>query len=193
MSIVANYARLTPSQVVELSGRAVADPNSLISSFPGAEVIDVDRAWGPMAWLASSTKRLEDEHNWRVMSAPDLDGAFIAASSARLDATPVDLPLVAIEGRSEKSIEAIDSGMGPAAMFDPAQVQELSSALHTLQDSDLRNALDPERMDEMQVFPGYWREETNLLDTYILPNLRRLREFYATAASSGQAVIVWYT
>ncbi|MFC0153467.1 DUF1877 family protein [Xanthomonas dyei] len=127
------------------------------------------------------------------MSAPDLDGAFIAASSARLDATPVDLPLVAIEGRSEKSIEAIDSGMGPAAMFDPAQVQELSSALHTLQDSDLRNALDPERMDEMQVFPGYWREETNLLDTYILPNLRRLREFYATAASSGQAVIVWYT
>ncbi|MFC0155647.1 hypothetical protein ACFFJ4_19210, partial [Xanthomonas dyei] len=39
MSIVANYARLTPSQVVELSGRAVADPNSLISSFPGAEVM----------------------------------------------------------------------------------------------------------------------------------------------------------
>ncbi|HFB0255759.1 TPA: DUF1877 family protein [Neisseria gonorrhoeae] len=193
MSIVANYARLAPAQVSQLSVRAGSDPSAVISSLPGAEVIDVDQAWGPIAWLASSTKRLEDEHNWRVMSDPDLDDAFIAESNARLDAAPVDLPLVAIEGRSEKRIDVIDSGMGPAAVFDPAQVQELSAALHTLQDDDLRNALDPELMDEMQVFPGYWMEETDLLDTYILPNLRKLRELYAAAASAGQAVVVWYT
>jgi hypothetical protein len=48
-------------------------------------------------------------------------------------------------------------------------------------------------MDEMQVFPGYWEEETDLLDTYILPNLHKLRDFYAEAASARQAVVVWYT
>ena len=191
MSIVANYTRHTPAQVSELV--ADSDPHSLFSSLPGAETIDIDQSWGPMAWLASSTKRMEDEHNWRVMSDPDLDDAFISESIARLDAAQVDLPLIAIEGRSEKRIEAIDNGMGPAAMFEPAEVQDLSTALHVLQDSLLRSALNPSLMDEMQVFPGYWEEETDLLDTYILPNLHKLRDFYAAAASARQAVVVWYT
>lgn len=193
MSIVANYARLAPAQVSELAARAGSDPHSFVPHLPGAEAIDIDQSWGPMAWLASSTKRMEDEHNWRVMSDPDLDEAFIAESIARLDAAQIDLPLTAIEGRSEKRIEAIDNGMGSAAMFDPAEVQNLSTALQSLQDSALRSALNPALMDEMQVFPGYWEEETDLLDTYILPNLHKLRDFYAAAASARQAVVVWYT
>ena len=193
MSIVANYARLTPAQVSELIAQSGSDPHSVVSSLPGAETIDVDRSWGPMAWLASSTKRMEDEHNWRVMSEPDLDDAFIAESNARLDAARVDLPLIAIEGRSENRIEAIDTGMGSAALFNPVEVQDLSAALHALQDSVLRSALNPPLMDEMQVFPGYWQEETDLLDTYILPNLHKLRDFYAEAASARQAIVVWYT
>ena len=193
MSIVANYARLAPTQIPELIAQASADPHSYIPLLPGTEVIDIDQSWGPMAWLASSTKRIEDEHNWRVMSDPDLDEAFIAESNARLDAAPIDRPLIAIEGRSEKRIEALDSGMGSAAMFEPSQVQELSTALLALQDSTLRSALNPQLMDEMQVFPGYWEEEADLLDTYILPNLHKLRDFYAAAASARQAVVVWYT
>jgi len=136
---------------------------------------------------------MEDEHNWRVMSDPDLDDASIAESIARLDAAVVDLPLIAIEGRSEKRLDAIDYGMGSAAMFEPTEVQRLSAALHALQDRVLRDALNPSRMDEMQVFPGHWEEEPGLLDEYILPNLHRLGDFYISAASAQQAVVVWYT
>lgn len=193
MSIVANYARLAPAQVSEWLARAKSDPYTFVPSLPGAEIIDVDQSWGPMAWLVSSTKRMEDEHNWRVMSDPDLDDAFIAESIAKLDAAHVDLPLIAIEGRSEKRLDAIDHGTGSAAMFEPTDVQELSAALRALSDSALRSALNPSRMDEMQVFPGHWEEEPDLLDEYILPNLHRLRDFYAAAASAGQAVVVWYT
>lgn len=192
MSIVANYARLSPAQISELASQTDADPYFIISSLSGSAIIDIDQSWGPMAWLASSTKRMEDEHNWRVMSDPDLDDAFIAESIAKLDASPIDLPLVAIEGRSEKRIEVLDNGMGSAAIFDPEEVESLSAALRALQDSTLRNALNPSLMDEMQVFPGYWEEETDLLDTYILPNLQKLREFYTTAANERQAVVVWY-
>ncbi|MGH8050691.1 MAG: DUF1877 family protein [Arenimonas sp.] len=193
MSIIANYARLSPTQISELIARAGSDPHSFIPRLSGAEAIDVDQSWGPMAWLASSTKRMEDEHNWRVMSDPDLDDAFIAESIAKLDSAPIDQPLIAIEGRSENRIEALDNGMGPAALFEPAEVQALAAALLALQDSSLRNALNPTLMDEMQVFPGHWEEETDLLDTYILPNLHKLRNFYAAAASARQAIVVWYT
>ena len=193
MSIVANYARLSPSQVPQLNASAGADPYTLLTSLPGVEVIDTDQSWGPMAWLASSTKRLEAKHNWLVMADPDLDDAFIAESIARLDSAAIDSPLIAIEGRSEKRIEALDNGMGPAALFDRDEVRDLSTALLALPDSALRSALNPELMDEMQVFPGHWQEETDLLDTYILPNLQKLRDFYAAAAGAGQAVVVWYT
>lgn len=162
MSIVANYARLAPAQIAELVARAGTDPHSFVASLAGAEVIDIDQSWGPMAWLASNTKRMEDEHNWRVLSNPDLDDALVAESIARLDAASMDRPLIAIEGRSEKRIEAIDSGMGSAAMFEPAEVQELSAALVALRDNALRDALNPELMDEMQVFPGCWEEEADL-------------------------------
>jgi hypothetical protein len=193
LSIVANYARLGASQISEWVASADADPHSSIAGLSGAEAIDVDQSWGPMAWLASSTKRMEDEHNWRVMSEPDLDDTFIAESIARLDAAEVDLPLVAIEGRSETRLDEIDFGMGSPAVFHPAEVQRLSAALIGLPDSTLKSALDPELMDEMQVFPGHWEEEADLLDEYILPNLRKLRDFYKAAADSGQVVVVWYT
>jgi len=193
VSIVANYVRLAPAQVSEWLASADSDPHAFIPTLLGAEVIDIDQSWGPMAWLVSSTKRMEDEHNWRVMSDPDLDDASIAESIARLDAAVVDLPLIAIEGRSEKRLDAIDYGMGSAAMFEPTEVQRLSAALHALQDRVLRDALNPSRMDEMQVFPGHWEEEPGLLDEYILPNLHRLGDFYISAASAQQAVVVWYT
>ena len=193
MSIVANYARLAPAQVSEWLAKADSDPYTFVPSLPGAALIDVDRSWGPMAWLVSSTKRMEDEHNWRVMSDADLDDVLIAESIARLDAAQIDLPLIAIEGRSEKRLDAIDYGMGAAVMFEPVEVQDLSTALHAVQDNIVRDALNPSLMDEMQVFPGHWKEDSDLLDEYILPNLRKLRDFYFAAASAQQSVVVWYT
>jgi hypothetical protein len=48
-------------------------------------------------------------------------------------------------------------------------------------------------MDEMRVFPEYWVEEgRELLDNYILANLKKLQTFYSAAAASRQLVVMWY-
>src|SRR5688572_8138949 len=123
MSIVAYYARLSGDQLT----RCVNNPQKLISGsvedFPGAEIIDVDRAWEPLAWLVSPCKRIEEEHNALVMDEMESErsptkqtlssrflslfrgrsekhkqpSSAIKESLRRADEAPLDLPLVAIE------------------------------------------------------------------------------------------------
>lgn len=220
MSIVAYYARLAPDQL----GACTVQPDKLASGalddLPGAEVIDIDRSWDPMAWLLSPLKRVEHEHNNLVMTEmrsrppppktslgerllnrfrapppaprPEPSDA-IKASLRRVDETQQDLPLVAIEGRTTTRIEQIDFGMGGTAVFHPQQVVELSTALGAITIADIERNYDPERMDREGVFPDNWVEEgRDLFDSYIVLNLRKLQAFYKAAADSGQLVLMWY-
>jgi hypothetical protein len=214
MSIVAYYARLSPQQRASWAA-APTDPVADIAGFPGAEMIDVDRAWTPIAWLVSKRKRLEDRHNWRVLSddpafaaprpswssrvralfggKPPVRCAAIDASLAEVDAVELDAPLVAVEGRSDVTEARLDFGMGPAAVFDPAAVKALASALAAIDPARLEEHLDPASMDRDEVFPGTWLEDSaELMAEYIHPNFARLRALYERAAGHDQCVVVWY-
>jgi hypothetical protein len=210
LSIVANYARLSAAQLSQWIDAPSQEPEEFVRQLSDAESMDIDQAWGPMAWLISGTKRLEDEHNWRVMHDPSfvdpkpgLMGRLLGKkiglpkavvdSLAKLDAAEIDPPLVAIEGRAERHEERLDFGMGGAAIFHPDQVEALSRSLNSISPNQLRTNLDPERMDELGVFPGHWVEEgQELMEEYILPNLARLKTFYQSAASLRQCVVMWY-
>jgi hypothetical protein len=201
---------MSEAQLSQWIAAPTDDPGEFVRQLPDAEFIDIDQAWGPMAWLVSSTKRMEDEHNWRVMydpmfgdAKPGLISRLFGAkptrskaldeSLARLDAAKSDAPLTAIEGRSEHHEERLDFGMGGAAIFQPDQVEGLSVALNSISADQVRAAADPEKMDELGVFPGHWLEEGNeLMEGYILPNLERLKQFYRSAATLRQTVVVWY-
>src|SRR6185437_10326733 len=67
MSIVAYYGRVSEDQLAA----CIADPQKLasgsVADLPGAEVVDIDRAWEPLAWLVSPRKRIEQEHNALVL------------------------------------------------------------------------------------------------------------------------------
>lgn len=219
MSIVAYYARLSSDQ---LAG-CVANPKKLASGavddLTGAEVIDIDRAWEPLAWLVSSCKRIEQEHNTLVMNEimserrpakPSLGvrlaqlfrgkpkqktepSAAVKESLRKADEAELDLPLVAIEGRTELRGEQLNFGMGAAAVFPPEQVANLQKALAAVSTQVVEAQYKPELMDQMGVFPEHWVEEgRDLMDNYILPNLKKLQVFYSRAAESGQTVLVWY-
>lgn len=219
MSIVAYYARLSSEQLADCVENPQRLESGLVDDLPGAEVIDIDRAWEPLAWLVSPCKRVEQEHSTLVMSevmserkagkpsffarlAQRFRGkeeesyepsAALRESARRADEVEPDLPLLAIEGRTELREEALDFGMGAAAVFPSEQVSRFRDALVEISARDLEAQYEPELMDRMGVFPGHWVEEgRDLMDGYVLPNLAKLQAFYAKAADSGQTVLVWY-
>ncbi|MDY6945045.1 MAG: DUF1877 family protein [Pseudomonadota bacterium] len=220
MSIVAYYARLSSEQLA----RCVENPQKLASGavddMPGAEVIDVDGAWEPLAWLVSPCKRIEQAHNTLFMSEimserQPAKPSFVARiarlfqtkskqktepfaaskeSLRKADEAQVDLPLVAIEGRTEVREEQLNFGMGAAALFPPEQVVNLRQALAAVSVQAIEAQYKPALMDQSGVFPEHWVEEgRDLMDNYILPNFEKLQRFYSKAAELGQTVLVWYS
>lgn len=213
MSIVAYYARLNAAQIEQFS----SDPSTLESGAePGIEIIDVDRAYEPVAWLLSERKRAEQAH-WamlmRDMEARETvrpsflariarrfqkkqafqPSAALDAKAAAAEAIEMDSLVVAIEGRSENRDERFELGLDPPAVFTPDEVAMLSSALQAVQPAALEQQFNPSLMDDMSVFPQHWQEEgRELMDTYVIPAFVRLQAFYRDAHAEGQHVLVWY-
>ena len=164
----------------------------------GCEIIDIDKAYEPLAWLASPLKRAEMAHNNRVMFDDNWPDDEARASVARLNEMSSDDWLDAIEGRSDERIDSISFGLGNSALFRADRVKELSHALGDLNETILRENLDFSVMDEQDVQPGYWQEEgdeggEDTFQTYVLAGLEHLNFFYARAAEAGQVVVIGYS
>jgi hypothetical protein len=190
MSIICNYIRCSPAQIEALS--EVPEVILDLERCPaGVEVIDIDKAYEALAWLVSPLKRAEAAHDRRLIVERDWPDAEARASVANLSSMPMDDAYVAIEGRSDERIDAINFGLGGAAYFSPERVSALSKAISMLSEASLRAQLDFAAMDENDVTPGYWVEEgEDTFRSYLLPAIRRLQGFYASASANGQAVLV---
>ena len=78
------------------------------------------------------------------------------------------------------------SGYGPARLFTVKEVAEISDALNRPEvETQARSRFDADRMNKLEIYPG-WRagDAEKLMD-----GLRRLRAFYADAATNGTAII----
>lgn len=206
------YARLSADQIARLR----EDPLQLFNleadtAFAGTELTDVDTIWEVIAWLISPRKRVEHlltmanyAANTRHSSStlPDTVEAFAAIEKeeqARLGVTltdvnqyPVDLPLVAIEGRGAESQRdpAIEFGIGGARIFTPSEVVELVKALDLVKPEDLRRAFNRQELHRLAVGNLSWLEEPDaLFDGLVTPELARLTEFYRRAAAARQHVL----
>jgi hypothetical protein len=130
MSIIAYYLRADESDLPAIR----EDPAAYFfgqRTLPNMEAIDIDKAYEPLAWLASDLKRAEMAHMaGNIMGTMTDDEA--RANVARLNEMPADQYLVALEGRTDQSDPAIDLGMGGAAFFKPEQVAELNRTLGSL-------------------------------------------------------------
>jgi Domain of unknown function (DUF1877) len=110
---------------------------------------------------------------------------------ANLHSMPMDDAYVAIEGRSDEIIDAINFGLSGAAHFSPERVNALSKAISMLSEASLRAQFDFAAMGENDVTPGYWvMEGEDNFRSYLLPAIQRLQAFYASAFANGQAVLV---
>ena len=191
MSIIAYYLRANEGDLPAIRENATAYFFGE-RTLPDVEAIDIDKAYEPLAWLASPLKREEMAHMAAlIMDTMSDDEA--RANVARLDEMSADPYLVALEGRTDQNDPAIDLGMGPAAYFTPDHVAELSAALGGLNEDQLRASYDPASMEQQMVSPDGWLDEGHeILSEYVFPALSRLKQFYSAAANLGQRVIIAY-
>ena len=78
------------------------------------------------------------------------------------------------------------SGYGPARYFTAAEVSDLSAALsRTELEAQAAARFDAPRMMALQIYPG-WRASD---EEWVMDALRRLRHFYADAATKGHAIV----
>ncbi|HET7346504.1 MAG TPA: YfbM family protein [Acidobacteriaceae bacterium] len=79
------------------------------------------------------------------------------------------------------------SGYGPARYFRAAQVREISTELNRPEvESEAAARFDPAKMSQMEIYPG-WSDEQD--KEWLMDAFRRLRDFYASAAAQGRAVV----
>jgi hypothetical protein len=161
---------------------------------PGSEVIDIDKAYDAIAWLASPVARADAAHSARLIADPDWPDA--KANVDRLNEMAIDDAFAAVKGVTDERVDGFDFGLGAARVFRPERVQSLAAVVCALDEDVLRRAADFSVMDKHDVQPSGWLEEGEgeaILSTYVFPHLRRLKAFYAKARRLNQAVLVVWT
>jgi Domain of unknown function (DUF1877) len=80
------------------------------------------------------------------------------------------------------------SGYGPARYFRAAQVRELSEELRRPEvEAEAAARFDPAKMSELRIYPGWRAGDQD--KQWLMEALRRLRDFYSSAAAQGRAII----
>ncbi len=210
MGIVAYYVDVNAAQFAALKAKPAlvwniaSDPR-----FAKASMVDVDKDWEVLSWIASSKKRVEKCHEaaWNKAFSQDVDSkqsreAFLksVAQSAQDLACPpddgeVDPLLKAIEGRgTEKQREpALDFGMGAARVFSPAEVELLAASFARFDLVTFRRNFDRKEMARFDVGGMDWETESDtVLDEFLLPSFKAIRDFYQKAARLKHHVLVIY-
>jgi hypothetical protein len=85
-----------------------------------------------------------------------------------------------------------DWGYGPPRLLRPDDVRRVADALGELTEDDLRARFDPEAMKAADLYPSIWDEE-DVFAEYLAPQYALMQEFYARAASRGDAVLALIT
>ena len=80
-----------------------------------------------------------------------------------------------------------DMGYGPARCFTVAETLEIAQALQEPGlEATLRGRFDSDAMEQLGLYPGGWNTEG---PDWLVHAFRKLRDFYASTSTAGQAVV----
>lgn len=165
MGMIANYVRVSN---VELENYRTdsslfeerIDSDELVND---KNIIEVDKAW---------------------------EGIFYLLTGHMLEtADEVATPLRWILAAPQELDPEQDLGYGPALYTTIEQTKDISNALQSISESELRNKFNGNEMMEKEVYPTIWDDEESL--DYIMENLILLKDFYKKAAEENQAIIFY--
>jgi Domain of unknown function (DUF1877) len=79
----------------------------------------------------------------------------------------------------------------PPRLLEPNQVRELSAFLAALSDEEFLRRFDAERMTALDIHPAIWKQDKDPNPIELLQGgFDELRQFVATAAEHGEAIVV---
>lgn len=210
MGIVAYYVDVDAAQLAALkTAPALVWNMSRDPRFTSARMIDVDRDWEILSWLASPAKRVEKCHEtaWRnayaqeggESASPEEFKRLVASAADKLGCLPNPLesdPLLkAIEGRgSEKEREpALNFGLGAARVFQPQEVKLLAVSFAGFKYPMLIQHFNRKEMARFDVGGVDWETEPDqVFDEFLVPAFKKVSNFYQRAAKLKHYVLVIY-
>ncbi|MEH1163959.1 YfbM family protein [Micromonospora sp. CPCC 205539] len=89
----------------------------------------------------------------------------------------------------DESLDTADWGYGPPRYLTPEQVTAAAASLADLTEEDLLRGVDPGELTRAEVYPDVWDRADQL--TWAVHHLLDAKQFFASAATSGDAVICW--
>ena len=210
MSIVAYYLDVDAAQLATLKATPSlvwnihSDPR-----FAKASMIDNDKDWEILSWLASPEKRAEKCHEtaWKMAHKKDEDlkvsrdefKNLVAMSAKELGCPPetqeADSLLKAIEGRgAENELEpALNFGLGAARVFRPDEVKLLAVSFEKFDLTALRKQFDRKEMARFEVGGMDWETEPDqVLEQFLVPSFEKVSNFYQRASQLNHYVLVIY-
>jgi hypothetical protein len=95
--------------------------------------------------------------------------------------------------RGGEDVGDIPSDEGTARVFTPEQVQGLAGALGALSEAKLFERYDPARMQQQDIYPGFWEEPPPDLDPReeLRSYFEELKQFVGEVARRGQGLLVF--
>jgi hypothetical protein len=89
----------------------------------------------------------------------------------------------------EDEEDAVDWGYGPPRYLTPAQVARAATELGTITEQSLLAGVDPAELARAEIYPNTWDRPGEL--EWAPHDLTAVADFFAKAATDGDAVICW--
>ncbi|MGJ1367117.1 YfbM family protein [Sphingobacterium spiritivorum] len=162
MSMIANLLRVTTSELEAYLKDSSLLEDSIYNDEADAEnLIDIDKSWDGIIFLLTGQSLATAKHN-----------------------------LVKILFSGQIIDEEQDLGYGPAHYLTAEQVAELNGEISTITIADLKQSFNPERMNELEVYPIIWDEGDDAFD-YLADGFLTLQNVFADATKNKEAIITF--
>ncbi|KXU80135.1 YfbM family protein [Aeromonas enteropelogenes] len=161
MSMIGNYLKLSTEQLEEI----VSDPAK------AEELVYPDDANYP-------TEALDINKAWHLIHFL-LNGETWGGEGALSNA---------VLGGHE--LPETDAGYGPFRYLQASEVKQTSLALAEVSSSDLWSRFDAKKVTAAEIYPTPWAGDDGDRD-YILQNFEALKQYFAEAADSGNAMLLY--
>ena len=162
MSMIANLLRVTMSELEAYLKDSSLLEDSIYNDEADAEnLIDIDKSWDGIIFLLTGQSLATAKHN-----------------------------LVRILFSGQIIDEEQDLGYGPAHYLTAEQVAELNGEISTITIADLKQRFNPEKMNELEIYPIIWDEGDDAFD-YLADGFLTLQNVFADATKNEEAIITF--
>ncbi|MGJ1266633.1 YfbM family protein [Sphingobacterium spiritivorum] len=162
MSMIANLLRVTTSELEAYLKDSSLLEDSIYNDEADAEnLVDIDKSWDGIIFLLTGQGLATAKHN-----------------------------LVRILFSGQIIDEEQDLGYGPAHYLTAEQVAELNGEISAITIADLKQRFNPERMNELEIYPIIWDEGDDAFD-YLADGFLTLQNVFADATKNEEAIITF--